>query len=248
MLNIRPFTWPRVLMCLAAVLILKVTINVVLKYADYLPPNFESDFLHGRGAYFWGGYHWAFYAHLVAGPISLILGMLLLSERFRLRFPKSHRYLGRVQVVDVLCIVAPTGLAMACRAEAGPVAGLGFALLALATGTSVALGWRRAVQRQFAEHRRWMSRCYVLLCSTVMLRLAAGLATVTDFQATWFDPVIAWASWLVPLAAFELTWMIQASGRVRRGGVSVTGRDLTQRRADTGSAGPSVRMPVRGQP
>jgi len=205
MQNTRTATWHRVLTVLAGLLILRVTLGVVLNYRNYFPPNFESDFLQGREAYFSGSYHWAFYAHIVAGPISLVLGMVLLSERFRLRFPKWHRMLGRIQVLDVLFAVVPSGLWMAYRAEAGPVAGLGFAVLAVVTGTSIALGARSAVQRRFANHRRWMLRCYLLLCSTVVLRLMAGLATVTGVEATWIDPLVAWSSWLVPLAAFELS-------------------------------------------
>jgi hypothetical protein len=49
-----------------------------------------------------------------------------------------------------------------------------------------------------------MWRCYLLLCSAVVLRLIGGLATVTGVAAPWFDPLAIWLSWLVPLAAFEL--------------------------------------------
>jgi Predicted membrane protein (DUF2306) len=58
--------------------------------------------------------------------------------------------------------------------------------------------------RRFADHRRWMWRCYLLLCSAVVLRLIGGLATVTGVTAPWLDPVANWMSWLTPLAAFEL--------------------------------------------
>lgn len=205
MLHSRPTTLLRLLTCLAALLILKVTGTVVLNYRDYLPPNFESDFLHGRQSYFFGSYQWAFYPHIVASPISLILGMILISDRFRLHLPKWHRRLGRIQVLIVMLLVAPSGLWMAYRAEAGPVAAVGFATLAVVTELCIALGWRAAVQRRFAEHRRWMWRCFLLLCSTVLLRLIAGLATVTRVEAPWIEPATAWVSWLLPLAAYELT-------------------------------------------
>jgi|SRR5579872_2107860 len=195
----------RVLIFLASLLILKVTGSVVLNYREYIPPNFQSEFLFGREPYFWGSYHWAFYTHIAAGPISLVLGMILISERFRLNFPKWHRSLGRVQAMIVLLLVAPSGLLMAYRATAGPVAALGFAALAVATGSSIVLGWNLAVKRRFTEHRRWMSRCFLLLCSTVVLRLIAGLATVMDVQGAWVEPSAAWASWLLPLAVFELS-------------------------------------------
>ena len=205
MWNHRPPPLHRILTLLAGLLILKVTLGVVLNYGSYFPANFESDFLRGRELYFSGSYQWAFYVHIAAGPLALFLGMILISERFRLRFPKWHRRLGRIQVVNILFLLVPSGLWMAYRAEAGSVAGLGFATLAAVTGTSVVLGWRTAVQRRFAEHRRWMCRCFLLLCSTVVLRLIAGLASVTGVQAAWIDPLTAWASWLAPLLAFELS-------------------------------------------
>lgn len=194
----------RVLTCLTALLVLKVTGGVVLNYRHYFPPSFESGFLLGRDAYFFGSYRWAFYTHLVAGPVALVLGLILVSEKFRRRFPNWHRAFGRVQVVNVLFLVAPSGLWMACRAEGGAVAGLGFAALAIVTAASIALGWRAAVKRRFGEHRRWMWRCFLLLCSTVVLRLVAGLAAVTGVEGDWVGLAAAWASWLAPLAAFEL--------------------------------------------
>jgi Predicted membrane protein (DUF2306) len=194
----------QILRLLAGVLILKVTLSVVLGYSDYFPPDFASDFLRGRQAYFWGAYHWAFYAHIVSGPVSLVLGLILISEQFRLRFPKWHRSLGKTQAAIILFVLVPSGIWMARYAETGAVAGIGFSMLALATGTCVLFGWQSAVTRRFIEHRRWMWRCFLLLCSAVILRLIGGLATVNDVGGTWSYPLAAWASWLVPLAAFEL--------------------------------------------
>jgi Predicted membrane protein (DUF2306) len=204
MRRIRAETLPRVLMLVASLLIGKVTVSVILNYPDYFPPNFGSDFLRGRERYFSGWYHWAFYTHIASGPVSLVLGMILVSERFRLRLPTWHRYLGRIQVGCVLLLVSPSGLWMAYHAAAGPVAGVGLAVLAGATAISVALGWRSAVKRRFPEHRRWMWRCFLLLCSAVVLRLVGGLGTIAGVSAAWFDPLATWMSWLVPLTVFEL--------------------------------------------
>jgi hypothetical protein len=194
----------RLLPLLAGVLILKVTTSVVSNYRNYLPPNFASDFLRGREDYFFGVYQWAFYTHIMSGPISLFLGLILIGERSRTRFPKWHRYLGRVQVGCVLLLVTPSGLVMAYNAAAGPIAAVGLAALAVATAICVSLGAWSAVTRQFADHRRWMWRCYLLLCSAVVIRLIGGLATVTGVAAPWVDPLATWMSWLMPLTAFEL--------------------------------------------
>ena len=205
----------RILTLLAGVLILKVTTSVVSNYHNYFPPDFASDFLRGRERYFFGAYQWAFYTHITSGPVSLILGLILIGERSRARFPKWHRYLGRLQVVCVLLLVTPSGLWMAYYAAAGPIAAVGLAALAIATATCVSLGVRSAMTRRFADHRRWMWRCYLLLCSAVVLRLIGGLATVTGLAAPWLDPLATWMSWLVPLTAFELReWTRRKSGFV----------------------------------
>ena len=154
-------------------MICRVIVGVFLSYRDYMPPNFESDFLHGRQHYFFGSYQWAFYTHITSGPCSLMLGMILVSKQFRLRFAKWHRYLGRMQVACVLLLVTPSGLWMASYAETGAIAGTGFVALAVVTGMCVAFGLRSAVKRRFAEHQRWMLRCYLLLCSAVVLTLCA---------------------------------------------------------------------------
>ena len=201
-LNRTPTT-RQLMQLLAALLIGKTIVVTLLSYRDYMPPNFKAVFLEGREHYFFHGYHWAFYPHILSGPCSLLLGMIQMSDRFRRKFPRWHRGLGTIQVACVLLVVAPSGLWMAWYAAMGPVAGVGFALLAVATGVTVALGWRAAVARRFDVHRRWMERCFVLLCSAVVIRVNGGIGLVAGIEAEWFYVQIAWTSWLVPLMVLE---------------------------------------------
>jgi hypothetical protein len=205
MVNTTTTNLRRALVVVVILLICKVTVAVMLGYSNYFPPNFQSDFLQGRDGYFFGAYQWAFYPHIASGPAALFMGMLLISERFRLRFPKWHRRLGRVHVMNVLVVVSPSGLWMAYETQTGTIAAISFAILAVATATCSAFGWRAAVTRQFAIHRRWMTRSFVLLCSAVVLRIFGGLGTVLLVRSPWFDPLVSWASWLVPLVLLELS-------------------------------------------
>src|SRR5690242_1869517 len=95
----------RLLTLLACVLVLKVAMVVVSGYGSYFPPNFASDFLRGRERYFFGVYQWAFYTHILSGPVSLILGLILIAEGSQAYHPGWHRHLGRVQAVCVLFLV-----------------------------------------------------------------------------------------------------------------------------------------------
>ena len=197
-------TWRTACALMAGLLVLKVVASVLLSYPDYFPPNFSSDFLLGRESHFFGSYQWAFNVHVVAGPLSLLLGLVLISSRFRQRLPQWHRRLGRVQAVAVLLLVTPSGFWMAFYAIGGPIAATGFAVLSVCTAFCMALGWRAAVQRRYRSHEHWMWRCYLLLCSAVIIRMIGGFAVTTGLQSVWIDPIAAWACWVMPLAGYEL--------------------------------------------
>jgi len=201
----------RVLIAGAVLLIFKVTLGVVVGYRDYWPPDFNSDFLLGRESYFFGAYAIAFYAHLISGPLTLVVGTILVSERFRRRAPKWHRALGKLQVACVVLVLAPSGLWMAWYAVSGAVAGMGLGLLAIATAACAVMGWRAAVGRRFDEHRCWMWRTYLLLCSAVVIRLIGGSATVFEVDALWVYPLSAWASWLAPILVYECWLKLDAT-------------------------------------
>jgi uncharacterized membrane protein len=194
-----------VLRWLAVVLILRVLTVIVANYPDYFPPNFDSLFLQGREGSFSGAYRAAFYVHIFSAPLVLVNGLILLSDYVRRRHPRWHRWLGRVQVVDLLFFVLPSSVVMSWQAFGGWPAGLSFLLLSAATATCAIVGVVYAIRRRYDRHRRWMVRSYVLICSAVALRLisgAAGLVGVPSPEQAYI--VAAWCSWLFPLAAYEI--------------------------------------------
>ncbi len=100
--------------------------------------------------------------HMLIAPVALLLGPFQFFPRLRAKYPQAHRWSGRVYVAA--CVVAGTGgLATSPSASGGPVAGLGFGILAvLWVGTTLG-AWRAAVQRQFALHRllmRWIPELF----------------------------------------------------------------------------------------
>jgi uncharacterized membrane protein len=199
------------------VLILRVLVAILSNYPDYFPPDFESLFLQGREATFVGAYRLAFYVHIVSGPVVLLNGLILLSESVRRRRGGLHRALGRVQVVVLLLLVLPSGAVMSRHAFGGWPAGVSFLLLSVATAGCAVAGVVHARRRRYDRHRRWMLRSYVLICSAVALRLMSGAAALVGVPSPEGAYVVAaWASWLLPLAAFEIAERLPAKQRPRR--------------------------------
>lgn len=208
------FVLLRFIQVLACVLVIRTTATVLCTFQDYFPPNFHSDFLLGRREYFFGSYQCAFYTHIVSGPFSLLSGLILISNSFRRRFAHWHRQLGRVHVICVLFLLAPSGLWMARYAATGIVAGVGFATLAVATAYWATRGWWAATRRRFDLHRRCMQRCFALLCSAVVLRAMGGLSDVLGAESTY--PYSAWLSWIMPLIFLESLLRFPPSSPLRR--------------------------------
>lgn len=225
----------------AAALFLKVLLSILYEYRWYFPADFvESAFLTGREETFAGMYGVAFYLHIISGPVAIVLGLLLvLRVRYR-RLQRMHRWGGRLQAVVVLAAVVPSGLVMARHAFAGPIAGAGFASHSLLTGASMLAAVHFARAGQLATHQRWATRCFLLLCSPLLLRLISGVAIVTQLESAWFYRLNAWLSWLIPLASYELflriDWIRVRSLFTRTISTS-GGNDMTERRRTPARSG-----------
>ena len=162
----------------------------------------------------------AFYAHIVAGGIALVVGPFQFWRGLRTRHPRVHRSMGRVYLTAV-GIAAIAGLALAPISQAG-IAGLfGFGTLAVLWFVT---GWRayRSIRRgEVASHQAWMIRNFALTYAAVVLRL--GLFTLilaqVPFSGAQFDfgaafanayAAMAFLAWLPNLLVAE--WLIRRRG------------------------------------
>lgn len=151
--------------------------------------------------------------HMLIAPVALLLGPLQFFPGIRAKYPQAHRWSGRVYVVA--CVVAGTGgLATSPYASGGPVAGLGFGILAvLWIGTTLG-AWRAAVQRQFALHRLLMRFSYAMTFGAVTLRLQIPIGFALGFSSYSAMSVwLAYTSWVPNLIVVALYSMAQALRR-----------------------------------
>jgi len=92
--------------------------------------------------------------HVVAAALALP-GCLILTAKFILkRWPKFHRWCGRVVGSIVLAVLVPSGFYLSFFARGGWGATLGFLLSGAIVMVAMAQGIREARAKQFAKHRR----------------------------------------------------------------------------------------------
>jgi uncharacterized membrane protein len=151
--------------------------------------------------------------HMLIAPVALLLGPFQFFPQLRAKYPRAHRWSGRVYVAA--CMVAGLGgLATSPSASGGPVAGLGFGILAvLWVGTTLG-AWRAAVARQFALHRLLMRFSYAMTFGAVTLRLQIPIGFALGFanysaMSVW----LAYTSWIPNVFIVALYSMTEALRR-----------------------------------
>lgn len=134
------------------------------------------------------------------------LGLILLPWAMLLRHNgTAHRAIGRAAAVLLIVGIAAS-LPCALMSAALPAARAGFMTQGLLSLGLLVRAVTAISRGQRLRHRRAMMRAAALLSGVVLLRLMVSVAA--DWPAA-FDvayAVIAWISWLVPVAVVEL-WL-----------------------------------------
>jgi len=166
--------------------------------------------------------------HLASAVIIILSGALQMVPLIRKRAPVFHRWNGRIYMVSALT-VSTAGLYMMWIL--GTVGGLSQhiaqSLDAVLILICAAMALRYAMARNFATHRRWALRLYLVVSASLFIRAASILFPLAPVSGPFgFDPStfsgpflteLAYAQYLVPLAILELYLRTQAKpGAARR--------------------------------
>lgn len=150
-------------------------------------------------------WRYAFYTHVLFSIFSLAAGLTQFSPYLLRHYPRLHRVMGYVYVVDVLCLAGPSGLIMAFYANGTVVSQTSFVLLSGLWIGFTAMGLITALRKSFRLHEAWMIRSYALTLSAITLRLLAFmLPHAIHLEAKTAYALIAWLSWTINLALAEL--------------------------------------------
>ena len=178
-------------------------VGVALYLSRYLSLNPDVYFAQQRQVYvekqFW------ITLHVLGGILALGLGPFQFIDRWRLKTPGIHRWIGRVYLVSVL-IGSIGGFRMALVAHGGFPASLGFAFLAVLWFATALMAYIRIRQRNIEIHRRWMIRNYALTFAAVTLRIFLPIFIIFFLKGD-FTPAyiaVAWWCWVPNLLVAEI--------------------------------------------
>jgi len=154
--------------------------------------------------------------HMLVAPLALLFGALQFLAQLRARYPKAHRYIGRIYVA--CCVIAGIGaLATVPHALGGPIAGLGFGILAVLWIGVTLGGWWAAVHRKFELHRLLMRLSYAMTFGAVTLRLQIPIGFMLGYTSYAAMSVwLAYTSWIPNVIAVAIYAVVERARK--RGG------------------------------
>jgi Predicted membrane protein (DUF2306) len=172
-----------------------------------------------------------FALHVLLAAVMTLAGLIQLVPQVRSRWPALHRWSGRL-FLSLVLVLSVSGLwltwvrgsyltitgAVAISLDAALI--IGFALMA----------WRTAWKREFAAHRRWALRTFIVASGVWFMRvgymlwgLVTGGAGIGPKMAGPFDLFWAFATYLLPLVVLELYLRAERSSppiqRIMAGGL-----------------------------
>lgn len=164
-----------------------------------------------------------FALHVLAAAVLTAGGLLQLLPALRQKYPKAHRWNGRLFMVTALTLaLGGLWLVWGRGTYLNLVGAFGISFNALLIISFAFMAWRTARNNKFAEHRRWALRLFVVANAVWFMRLGymiwgigSGGAGIGDAMDGPFDYFLAFGNSLVPLAVMETYLRVQAGSSDR---------------------------------
>jgi len=166
--------------------------------------------------------NFAIATHLISAVIVILGGMLQLVPQIRSRFPVFHRWNGRAYIVSAFAVSLAGVYMTVIRGSVGDLSQhVGSMLMAVLIMLSAVMALHYARARDFATHRRWALRLYLVVSASLFIRAGIFLSFFLNHGPFGFDPAtfsgpfltfISFAQYLLPLAVLEIYFRTQDRG------------------------------------
>lgn len=155
------------------------------------------------GDYYFPRAIWLF-PHVVLGIVASLIGPFQFVTKFRNKYLKLHRNMGRVYVISVI-LAGIAGMYLASTSQISLPYAVGLFSLGVVWATTAIMAFISIKNRKIELHKEWMIRSYVVTFSFVSFRLVEDI--LMSFQVgTYFEvlTLMSWACWTVPLFIAEV--------------------------------------------
>lgn len=162
-----------------------------------------------------------FAAHVLLASVVTLCGLLQLVPGLRRRWPRAHRWTGRLFLtLAIFMALSGVWLSAVRGTYLSVVSAVAILINAALILVFAGLAWRHAVKRRFEPHRRWALRTFMVVSGVWFLRVGLmgwivinrGPAGMTKDMSGPADVVLTFGSYLIPLAGLELHGLAERSG------------------------------------
>lgn len=154
-----------------------------------------------------------FAAHVLLAAVVTLCGLMQLVPGLRRRWPRLHRWTGRVFLaMAIFMALSGVWLSVVRGTRLSEISAVAILVNAMLILIFASLAWRQAVKRRFERHRIWAMRAFMVVSGVWFLRIGLmgwvvvnrAPAGMTDDMSGPADIILTFGSYLIPLAILEL--------------------------------------------
>jgi len=189
---------------LAWACIVTLAVGFVIKYVLFYYRHYDAASFDP----YWPRRGWLF-LHINGGTLALLMGPWQFWSGLRQRNLAIHRWTGRLFLLGVaMGITGAVGLAI--TSTYGWAFAVGLMGLASSWLVTTGMAYYTIRKRLVALHKEWMIRAYVVTFAFVTFRILSDYSPMARLRPeNDRDITIAWACWVVPLAATEMIFQLR---------------------------------------
>ncbi|MEO7978190.1 DUF2306 domain-containing protein [Flavobacterium sp.] len=145
-----------------------------------------------------------FYIHVYSAIFVLLAGFTQFSNFILKKYPAIHRNIGKLYVIIIVFLSAPSGLFIGIFANGGFFSKVSFVTLSILWFYCTLKGFLHIKNKNIALHKAYMLRSFTLTFSAITLRFWKVIL-VYLFQPSPMDlyQIIAWLGWIPNLLIIE---------------------------------------------
>jgi uncharacterized membrane protein len=155
------------------------------------------------GSYYFPRVFWVF-PHIVLGITATLIGPLQFISKFRNKYLKTHRQLGRIYIISTV-LGGISGMYLAVTSSVNLPYKVGLFMLGVFWSISSIMAFISIKNRKVDLHKDWMIRSYVITFAFVSFRFLEDILMALKI-GSYIEvlTLVSWASWAIPLFIAEV--------------------------------------------